>query len=131
MKLISTTDFVLDQRKKQDTDNIRRFWASERYACFLKRLLKLWMFVPCDEDGNVLEDCDCISDNGCCSKRNKYQQAKERGLFEGFEMYKGNPYNEYKARAVIKDYFDENWNIERIIHWELELTPTAQKQVGL
>ena len=29
--------------------------VSINYANFLKQLLKLEMFVPCDEDGNVLE----------------------------------------------------------------------------
>ena len=49
MNLIPMTDFVLEQRNKKNTDNIRRFWACEKYAKFLKKHISLKMF----EDGDI------------------------------------------------------------------------------
>jgi len=135
--LISMTDFILEDKYVGSPINMNK-----QYAKFLKQPLELWMFVPCDENGNVLEEPKdyktyMIMYSGVRQthseilKCQKYKQAKERCLFEGFEMYKGNPYNYNKARAFTKDYIDEKWNIEKIIHWELELTETAIKQLGL
>ena len=98
MKLISMTDFVLSHEKKgmQNTDRHLRFGSILRYAHFLKQPLTLGMFVPCDEDGNVL---DCEPVNLGMMKGNFsdiylrdnyiYGQAKERVLFEGFDIKDG------------------------------------------
>ena len=84
----------------------------------------------CDENANVLiEQWDGYIFG--IEKVNEYKKAKERCLFKGFEMYKGNPYNYNKARAFTQDYIDEKWIIEKIIHWDLELTESAIKQSGL
>lgn len=89
VRLISMTDFVIEQRKNKDTDNIRRFWACERYAEFLMQPLKLEMFVPCDNEGNVLETTrkplSPASDEDW-DKWNEYTNAKVKVLFEGFEV---------------------------------------------
>ena len=56
MKLISMTDFVLEQDKlmrNKLNDPITFTIKVTDYALFLKQPLKLEMFVPCDEDGNV------------------------------------------------------------------------------
>lgn len=95
MKLISMTDYVVHCRKRNDLDNVRRFWACERYAQFLKTPLDLGMFVPCDENGNVLEEPistyytpefgiqkhpqECFEED-----LNAYNKAKERVIFEGW-----------------------------------------------
>ena len=142
--LISMTDFVLSQSEGSTIDLEQLDWMNQEiykldrirnYANFLKQPLELWMFIPCDEDGNVLKE-DLFKNNPNLSslksyERIQYQQAKERCLFEGFEVYKGNPYNYHKARAFIKDYIEEKWTIEKIIHWELQLTTSAQRQIGL
>lgn len=88
MKLISMTDFVLEQMEINsfDEDKIKNIW---NYAKFLKQPLTLGMFVPCDDDGNVLEeplhielyegdtyDLDCKF----------YKQAQSKVLFNGFEI---------------------------------------------
>ena len=63
---------------------------------FGNQTLKIWMFVPCDEDGNVLEeksifnttDEDYIFES---KKFDIYQQAKEKVIFKDFvldETYK-------------------------------------------
>ena len=94
MKLISMTEFVLAQREKRNKDNIR-FLDCEKYANFLNQPLTLGMFIPCDEDGNVLEkhfdydDWLKYKDHhtygvNFIKKCQEYQQAKDKVLFEGF-----------------------------------------------
>jgi len=79
------------------------------------------MFVPCDEDGNVLENkfypSSMSFSNDANIYREKYQEAKERCLFvwqKGFD---------YK---VICEMFKD---LEDIILFEFELTQTAKKQI--
>jgi len=101
---ISMTDFVLEQYKIWCDDNNPDCRSTERYisrtknyATFLKQPLKLGMFVPCDENDDVLEEpndykyyihddetgaYDGPHEKDCI----KYMQAKERVLFEGFYM---------------------------------------------
>ena len=127
-KLIEIIDYIIEQHEQCVSSTDRTY----NYAIFLKQPLELWMFVPCDEEGKVLEKPDCSLGKDCASPPcARYQQAKERCLFKGFEMYKGNPYNYNKARAFTQDYIDEKLIIEKIIHWDLELTESAIKQSGL
>ncbi len=147
MKLISMTDFVLYQNENFKSD---RFYQGQfkdnvvNYANFLKQPLKLEMFVPCDEDGYILTYPDFFDgsydDNGFgdvdtyqYKKDSKeYQQAKEKVLFEGFELkeelefvckfiYKGKEFN------VLKHELPIEW----LVGDEVELTPNAIKQIGL
>lgn len=95
MKLISMTDFVLEQELPtymQNEEFEEAYYKLYNYANFLKQPLELWMFVPCDENGNVLEQCDDIC--SCeCDKIKAFRKAKERCLFDGFEIRdKGNFY---------------------------------------
>lgn len=64
-----------------------------KYETFLNRNVERGMFVPCDADGNVLEEPIDDSDRGRCEydllkkltfkeKLEKYKQAKELVLFE-------------------------------------------------
>jgi len=109
------TDFVLKQGKKENTNNIRRFWNCENYANFIKQKPEIWMFIPCDENGNVLEEpIETIGGVEMYSKR--YQQAKERCLFvwkKGFD-YTG-------ICEMSKD-------VEDIMLFEFELTETGIKK---
>ena len=85
MKLISMTDFVLNINElvSKESDQFFQSWQNkkmmiiENYARFLKEPLRIEMFVPCDEDGNVLED---IIGNGMIHNYSEivkqYQQAK-------------------------------------------------------
>ncbi len=118
------TDFVLKQNYTTTLDISQiDFYDKElsilekirNYAKFLKQPLKLEMFVPCDENGNILEEpkkTDYQVDvNTKCSgwkylydsndkligyyddrkwKEDfvKFKQAKEKVLFEGFEIDK-------------------------------------------
>lgn len=120
MKLTSMTYFVLQQEKelkgvvKRDSD----FNLIFNYAKFLKQPLTLGMFVPCDEDGNLVTNpkdddsyqWDIIHDklvnyegysrgsekniDLLCEKSKEihiqiYQQAKERVLFESVGLEMG------------------------------------------
>lgn len=134
MKLIKMTDFVLEQ-KVSHTQIIK-------YAKFLKQPLTLGMFVPCDEDGNVLEEPIDDSDRGRCEydllkkltfkeKSEKYQQAKERVLFEGcFINFKGEVIVKETDFQTLK-YADSNWIIEDLIQFDLTLTQSVIKNIGL
>lgn len=128
-RLKSMVDFVLESTEqklfKYNTIQIRD------YANFLKQPLKLEMFVPCDEDGNVLEypiDIYYKPDFGCqkypkeCYEEDlmKYEQAKEKVLFEGFDL------------STAKYHCDRNdRTIEYFTSFEVELIPNAIKQLGL
>lgn len=137
--LISMTDFVLQQYSNNYHANTPTRILN--YARFLKQPLKLEMFVPCDEDGNVLEEpkgwsngeCDiydCCSI--CCCEQ--YKKAKEKVLFEGFEYIETENYffvfNEEKLVRLQRSNFKTE-TVEFIAGQEVELTSTALKQIGL
>ncbi|MFV0189095.1 hypothetical protein OBK29_04070 [Empedobacter falsenii] len=142
------TDFVLEQTEllyeKNQSKLIHRV---VNYAQFLKQPSKLGMFVPCDDAGNIVQSisftpCGCpVWDGG-----QKYQQAKERVLFEGFEIVeKREVYN--SINGILIDLDAQTWQIEGsigigggylidetiedLVTLDLTLTETAIKQIGL
>lgn len=132
------TDFVLEQRENHTGDF--EYFADLicRYAKFLKLYLKLWMFVPCDEDGNVLEephreDYDMYDDTVFLIDMKKYQQAKERCLFDGFEIYDEETLRFKGVFIKFSDFF--KIDVEGLEYYcsstKLQLAPTALKQIGL
>lgn len=91
------TDFVLVQKDVLSTyknhDKGALFERCESYANFLKQPLELWMFVPCDEDNNILVHpydkiypASMSFSNQIEDYNLKFKQAKERCLFEGFDF---------------------------------------------
>ena len=126
MRLISMVDYVLHddvifKEKRTFKDLVLN------YATFLKQPLELWMFVPCDEDGNVL--IEPIGQNPIYWSR-EYQKAKERCLFEDCI------YDE-EMQVIRKDYGidlfyipkHELFTIETMTNYDLKLTQTAIKQI--
>lgn len=106
------------------------------YAEFLKQPLKLEMFVPCDEEGNVIIiDTEHKENPKSWSEDEikQYSKAKEKVLFEGFEV-KGN-YLMYYDFMYMMIYELENKTIESIIdeipNNHLTLIHNALKQIGL
>ena len=107
----------------------------------LKQLLELWMFVPCDEDGNVLEHPNYIKGQRTAQfyndKMDLYQQAKERCLFEGFESKHIKTTHDNYYIINNKNITWLSWNnsktIENLLDYnqDLQLTQTAIKQLGL
>ena len=138
MKLIPMTDFVLEQSKNKPF--VERFTNCENYANFLKQLLELWMFIPCDDDGNILEekmifasdDKDYIFES---KKFDVYQKSKERILFKGFiDNGTGNAILQQSPNALVIDMnFYKNRTIEYLLNSKctIQLTETAIKQIGL
>ena len=98
MKLISMIDFVsifYNDLKSEHKVN----WSFDQicnkifnYANFLKQPLNLGMFVPCDEDGDVLEKPEDYENRlpNMMTEYNdevyRYKQAKEKVLFKGFKI---------------------------------------------
>lgn len=148
-KLISMTDFVL--YKKASHTQIMK------YAQFLKQALSLGKFVPCDEEGNVLEEpkgwswfsidpCRCEK---CAKKYNiheldNYKKAKERVLFEGFYYQSNFSEKQNKLYEYVRNKNPHVFSFEQIKNNTVEslltgykkeflitLTQTAIKQIGL
>ena len=109
MRLISMTDFVL----QRDITDVKQRDSIVKYANFLKQPLKLEIFVPCDEFGNVLEEpkkeyfevrvnAKCSDWDYLFNNEDKvigyydsklfnnalkiYKKSKEKVLFEGFKL---------------------------------------------
>lgn len=144
--LTSMTDFVLEQRKIHQGDFEDYADLICRYALFLKQPLAIYQFVPCelvDEEWVVLEeplnykkweskrlntpyDLDL-------SKYEKYQEALDEVLFDGFEVC--NRQSEFIC-LVFKDGYSLLKNllkkpIEDLVPYNLSLTKTALKEIGL
>ena len=137
MKLVSMVDYVFLCRKDESKDNIRSFWACEKYAKFLKQPLKLEMFVPCD-DGEPLEKPDFFSgdydENGFDDVDKmqyeidvkQYQKAQEKVLFK-------NKINLPKNKREFNNWVDYNKieTLEDLLKYnlDLELTENAIKKL--
>ena len=159
-QLISMTDFVIDQSHPdtlEKDDFEQSLYLIRMYAEFLKQLLELWMFIPCNEDGNVLDepkkcyDCnlrvDCYTRNHtsgtpdytCHSDWKEYQQAKEKCLFERFEIREhfgdkclySKDCNSFFGHFDKEDFCFYGKIIEDLLKYNLQLTQTAIKQTGL
>lgn len=158
MKLLSMTEFVLQQNKnlKLAEEIIPQYKSIVKYAEFLKQPLTLGMFVPVDEEGNVLEEPKKFEGKfGDYQKiLKKYVDAEEKVLFEGFEFSHDNNYNtvlKYSNESSVKvelqfrkvegdvrliinsDYIHDCSDVERLVGLKTkpELTESAIKQIGL
>lgn len=154
MKLISMTDFVLENAKQPYVEGTK-YIDLVNYAKFLKQPLKLEMFVPCDEEGDILEKPENYEQrlpNMMTEYNNEiytYNQAKAKVLFEGFYIERGSTdadnmttylmHNYFGEIAFKKDWKDE-WefieDLESLSNLnEIELTESAikqiQKEIGL
>ena len=141
-KLISMTDFVLEVLNRDFPYNeVKILTQMSNYANFLKQPLKLEMFVPCDDEGNILEEpknmADAILDGDSgkdwANKSVKYEEAKEKVLFEGFiPCITNNIQSVYHEKTTVFFELRDGKNIESISRsGKIQLTPTALKQIGL
>ena len=145
-KLIGMVDFVCE--------NTYKWELILNYANFLKQPLELGMFVPCDEDGNLIEHPRPIEgDLGNIIYKDlfyKYKQAKERVLFEGFQYCESqkngielnlqlfiSPYTKdgriYLTKKETNGYHSwfQLFTIEDLVQCDLTLTDSAIKKLGL
>ena len=93
--LIPMTNFVnnVGNRENYPTHEKALSWIYN-YATFLKKPLKLEMFVPCDDEGNILEepkieeeDIDEHTTQIFAQYQYDFDKSKEKVLFEGFKIY--------------------------------------------
>ena len=136
--LISMTDFVLEQ-KALKIMRLVKLQRIEKYANFLKQPKELWMFVPCNNDGNILKEP--IPFNCTDLEYSNWCEAKEKCLFEGFERSKqrfsGVEYEVIKNNDTYIYFYDtlkNKWigvndykTLECLRVYNLKLTETAKK----
>ena len=166
------TDFVLNQKQSESfnektfiNESLISLEKIRNYANFLKQPLKLEMFVPCDDEDNVLEEpivsehlLDRFSQQPVKDENTpeayRYRKAKEKVLFEDSVLIDETMYHQTKRMLImLKSYStfrifnqfyyrdgsierqlfpsNENLRIEDLIKFELELTESAIKQIGL
>ena len=149
MELMSMTDFILNQ-KQSESFNEKTFINEElislekirNYANFLRQPLELEMLIPCDEDGDILdepEDYEVRLPNMMTEYNDevyRYKQAKEKVLFEGFEFRRNGGVNFLTINEDTFAFHDFNikfkyLTIEFLVQYNLELTESAIKQIEL
>ena len=128
------TDFVLEQSKRIMNVEITHLESHNQivnYANFLKQPLKLEMFVPCDDNGNVLEG---IIGNGMIhnysEKVKQYEQAKDKVLFDGFDIYSNGDL--HNAFVTFESSRLEIMNVENLItdfQYSFYLTSNAIERI--
>lgn len=100
---------------------------------FLEQPLALWMFVPCGDDGNPFEEDGTDTDGYVLDDVmfKEYQQAKERCLFEGFELIKTeNPEVDGLLLYGEETIYPEDFNtIEDLVKYSPTLTQSAINQI--
>lgn len=133
--LISMTDFILKQDKYKN--KFYELKSIQNYANFLKQPLELWMFVPCDDNGNFIDEpidykiWEKAFHPKPATLRLKrymdYQQAKERCLFKRFGYE-----NETETHFILlqnnwEKSIPKIWTIEDLIGrgFDLKLTKTT------
>ena len=147
-KLISMTDFVLEQSEILHKEKNRNFnlglldFTTDliKYARFLKQPLELYMFVPCDENNIPLKKQTMYYSEEYIGKLkgievevaklvnrkiSDYYFAKKRCLFEEF-IYDGFKYIECKNYCINISNLPK-LTIEHLIKHNLTLTETAIK----
>ena len=136
-KLIPMVDFILEQNEIHYTiqSEEQAFYIIVNYANFLKQPLELWMFVPCDDNGNVIDvnnRYETENDHLNIELDNSFIQAKERVLFDGFEL-KGE--TELSWIFSLNNNFPvmifKKYTIENLSKLNITLTKSAIKQIGL
>lgn len=121
--LIPMTDFV------NNVGNMENYPSHENalswiynYATFLKQPLKLEMFVPCDDEGNILEepkieeeDVDEHTTQIFAQYQYDLDKSKEKVLFEGFELYKDYECAKYEDVYIDEEVCDGKFTVEDLI----------------
>ena len=121
------------------TSTVQIYDRYNSFIQFIKRPLKPWMFIPWDMGKNCpLEEPD--KDNMAfythknISIQEEYQQAKDRVLFDGFELVKtyDNRYliGNTKDNYYLTIYIGGHKSIQDLVD-KVSLTETGQKQSGL
>jgi len=157
-KLIPMTDFVIEYYSHEGYADLQTLKLMNNYATFLKKPLMLSMFVPVDENGNILKEpknyaswkslkhnkkgSGSSGENTVFEEYKVYQKAERKCLFEGFKI----AYNGYSVVRIIADYnesielsFSKNErlfqnfdDIESLTYFnEIYLNNAALKKIGI
>jgi len=137
MRLESMTDFVLEQTELlYDKNQSKLIHNIVNYAQFLKQPLKLEMFVPIDNDGNVLKKPTFdayMQPKEMFKQDDAYQKAKSKVLFKGFKLK--DEYLMYHDFMCMMIYELEGKTVENLIveipNNYLKLTQNAIKRLVL
>jgi len=148
MKLISLREYVLRFDKPigfyadqfdyyEGQSNAMSYVIS--YTKFLSQKLELWMFIPCKFVDGVWVCLEEPNHHGKSIETmrellKEYQEAKDRCIFTGFEINKEFPnLIMHKSGWGLSKIDLHLCTIETYSHngYNLELTPTAQKLIGL
>lgn len=125
-ELISMSDFVLEMYQDDTRDYDEVLEVLFNYAKFLKQPLKLEMFVPCNEEGNVLEGDGTDGEGYVLDDEMfiEHENSKEKVLFENIGLA--------QRIYILKKYstIEDLTRIENTLS-KITLTPSAIKQIGL
>ena len=135
--LVSSLEFRKKLKNVSDSEYRR---LRDNYDDFLEQPLKLEMFVPCDEEGDILEEPTNYEKRllNMMTEYNDevytYYQAKAKVLFEGIEFRKNGGVNFLTIKEDTFAFFDfnvkfKNLTIEDLIKYDLQLTENAVKQI--
>lgn len=148
------TSFVIDYYSNEGYADLQTLNLMVNYAQFLKKKIKLEMFLPINPDGILLKkpinlstnkSVDQIKNydniNSFFEKYKQYKNAEKKCLFEGFEL----AYNGYSVVRIVAGYNEkielsfnkENMlcqnfeNIESLVDLEVYLSTNALKTIGI
>lgn len=136
------TDFVLEQNTEftKDKPIHETDWNLEfeqfsklmiNYAKFLKQPLKLGMFVPCDDEGNVWEyPIDGMKIGKHSASYDAYKKAEEKVLFEGFTYFKHANELDLNGICIAVESF-KFMTIESLVYAKPKFSESAIKKIGL
>ena len=126
--LVPMTDFVIKMMFSKNYPNhkeaLKQIFS---YAELLKQPLKLEMFLPCDEDGNLWEypptkeewewaqKDSADAEQSFKQKEYYYEKAKEKILFEGFKPYEDYECAKYEEVYVDEEVCDGKFTVEDLI----------------
>ncbi|KPE51014.1 hypothetical protein [Chryseobacterium indologenes] len=149
MKLQPMTDFCLEilNENPPGYNETEMLTKISNYATFLKQPLTLGMFVTVDEKGEYWDSPTYYGGSNAMMNDfeiEKWDKAKEKVLFEGFAIGKSkvglkiNHYmhNSQKDIMIAYKINSDDWDFNRdlkcvecLCKYELELTPSALKQI--
>jgi len=156
MKLLSMTDFVIENEnmvKQTESEMSKDLFKLAQYAHFLKQPLEKWMFVPCDEKGNLLKgkplspntDAEWIRWE---NEEFEFYKARDKVLFENFKFVESHkigmdnnldyfvfPYGENRLGLTKKQEGFRTWfqlfTVEDLVQCELKLSKNTIEEFQL
>lgn len=140
--VLANENMIHQTREKANNDLFNMY----QYANFMSQKPEIEFFVPCDEDGNVLEepskDDYSFYTHKNLSIQEEYQQAKEACIFEGFEVKIH--HQSKKSICTTDNIFHIFWDtgygwelskgiltIEDLVKYNVTLTDKEAKRLGL